>query len=849
MLKQLSSGTILYGTCVTKIVLLLMIIISNTTYSVTYIYKGETPHEVPRAPLSEYIPDTYVLSTLSYTADVPISEYEFFYLMDLKTGNAVCAADIERGLDLLWAKKTIAEIQVDIIVHNRNRISLQVRIIGRWYVRDVTITGCDAYIELFQQLYGDVYGTPFHEDLYDQLASQLFLRFKQEGFFDAAITTTYTPDDVYKAVDILLEVDLGNAYYISSAVLDLKGETIFDQAAFDQFAGELKQHVQMSLERKRYSQYLVEECLKKLNCLVFTHGYTQWPTAIQITLDRKKRQVHLAVSLQVKQKRIISFIGNKRVSSADLRTSIEKFGKSLWFVPAHIIADICTECYAQHGFIMVSIATNETSQRLEIIVDESKLEEKRDKKKREKPDFRFLQSLCSGTVTKSDQVQPKTGKCVLIGYTDLPIQKLFKALHARVPTEWKPVCIKESIVFLEELSIFKHIQVMPGACMKDNSIPLILRLQADNPLECKARAGLELKHLDKYHTMQGITYSVGGALTIKNPFDCGDIFSFDGNLTQVHHEVVMRYKMPWLFNTGAGMRLEGYSIMHKQPGFQGCFDNIYTFFQQGALGGLYTKKGRFEGGISCGLEIQETKLAQHQYTVAREVQIAQAMNFKPFLLNEKIPLLYFDISAFFDGYRDSPLYPTRGWYCMMTAKGMVPLSLNRLFARAAFLRIFGECAFFVTCMPRVVLAVRTRLGYLACETLSSIMPADRFFLGGSHSFRGSNADMVPPFGEYTVSNGHRCLVPQGGKTLMNGNIEIRFPIYHNFVSGVIFQDLGLLAPSDVYFPLNNLVMATGCGIRINTPVGPLRFDWGISWWRLHELQPRCAWFLTFGQAF
>jgi translocation and assembly module TamA len=85
--------------------------------------------------------------------------------------------------------------------------------------------------------------------------------------------------------------------------------------------------------------------------------------------------------------------------------------------------------------------------------------------------------------------------------------------------------------------------------------------------------------------------------------------------------------------------------------------------------------------------------------------------------------------------------------------------------------------------------------------------------------------------------------------MCNINFELRFPIIKQ-VGGVLFNDCGLLS-SDMYadFRPENILGATGCGIRFATPFGPLRFDIGWKWRRHMHCERSYAWFLTFGQAF
>jgi len=89
-------------------------------------------------------------------------------------------------------------------------------------------------------------------------------------------------------------------------------------------------------------------------------------------------------------------------------------------------------------------------------------------------------------------------------------------------------------------------------------------------------------------------------------------------------------------------------------------------------------------------------------------------------------------------------------------------------------------------------------------------------------FYGGGADTIRGYPE-------RCL-PQdatGGKSLLYTNTEIRFPIpgTEGLLKGIVFFDMGNLW-KDTEINLNTLKKSAGFGIRINTPVGTIRFDFG-----------------------
>src|SRR3990170_5701199 len=115
----------------------------------------------------------------------------------------------------------------------------------------------------------------------------------------------------------------------------------------------------------------------------------------------------------------------------------------------------------------------------------------------------------------------------------------------------------------------------------------------------------------------------------------------------------------------------------------------------------------------------------------------------------------------------------------------------------------------------------------------------RFFAGGSTSMRGFPFQKLGPLDANED--------PIGGNSLLVGNFEIRFPIYKD-LGGVVFFDYGNVYKDEFDYKLDQLKYAPGAGLRYNTIIGPIRFDFGYA------LNPepgirRYQFFFSIGQAF
>jgi outer membrane translocation and assembly module TamA len=103
----------------------------------------------------------------------------------------------------------------------------------------------------------------------------------------------------------------------------------------------------------------------------------------------------------------------------------------------------------------------------------------------------------------------------------------------------------------------------------------------------------------------------------------------------------------------------------------------------------------------------------------------------------------------------------------------------------------------------------------------------KLFLGGATSVRGWGRFEVSPLGGSGL--------PIGGNALIAASSEARVQIKGNF-GGVLFIDAGDVWPNIADIDLEDLRYAAGLGLRYQTPVGPVRFDFGYQLNRIEGLQ-------------
>ncbi len=195
--------------------------------------------------------------------------------------------------------------------------------------------------------------------------------------------------------------------------------------------------------------------------------------------------------------------------------------------------------------------------------------------------------------------------------------------------------------------------------------------------------------------------------------------------------------------------------------------------------------------------------------------------------------------------RDDVFEPHRGLQASLQYQNAFPL----FDADAAFqkLTLLGTI---YTPLGRGVLAGSTRLGAIEPRDRDPAVPnnlrlpiAVRYFAGGRISHRAFAIDRLGIVGETLDSDGD----PLGGAGLALFNLEWRFPLAGS-VGGAVFLDGGNVWADWRSMNTAQLRWGAGVGVRVGTPIGPVRLEYG---WKLDRQAGESAGelFFAFGNPF
>lgn len=328
---------------------------------------------------------------------------------------------------------------------------------------------------------------------------------------------------------------------------------------------------------------------------------------------------------------------------------------------------------------------------------------------------------------------------------------------------------------------------------------------------------------------------VSGAWTELNLFGRAQTLSVEGRFSSRQRRLQLNYREP------AGLGIFGFptwvAVYRTEESFP-----TYSLLRRGMwveVGSHLQRPGRF--------------LLRYDYQIiapdAPEAVLSQLERNRQHLrLASLTPIFEWDT-------RDDLFSPRTG--------ALISLQLQRAFpvflADASFSKFLGNASFYRSA-GKTVVALGVKTGFVKPYQGGGEVPdnlrvpvAVRFFAGGRITHRAFATDRLGVPGQTLLCPEAQTtcpvsqLKPVGGGALVLGSLEWRIPVAGSF--GItLFTDGGNTWAGVSNVKLAEMRWGAGLGVRFETPVGPIRLEYG---WKLHR-QPgesKGELFLSFGNPF
>ena len=277
--------------------------------------------------------------------------------------------------------------------------------------------------------------------------------------------------------------------------------------------------------------------------------------------------------------------------------------------------------------------------------------------------------------------------------------------------------------------------------------------------------------------------------------------------------VSMSFSEPWTLGTRWKTDLSVFGQLRQEPAYHA--ETIGGKLTVGRKLGLKTT-------VSLSYRLENTNFSRIDLTVPVE---------------ESDPRIRSLTLAISHDTRDNLFDPSAGWYVDWSAE----LAGSFLQGSNTFARSVLILKRFQPLDRNTVIGSALEIGWMESFGENEEIPlSERFYTGGPTSLRGFRYQMVGP----VDTNGE----PLGGRFKLVWNIaELRRSIYR-MVGGALFVEFGNVWSNPRMARLADLRLNLGSGLRLNSPLGILRLDFGINADR-RPGEPRVKMFVSMGQAF
>jgi outer membrane protein insertion porin family len=282
----------------------------------------------------------------------------------------------------------------------------------------------------------------------------------------------------------------------------------------------------------------------------------------------------------------------------------------------------------------------------------------------------------------------------------------------------------------------------------------------------------------------------------------------------IQQKIELSFTEPWTFRTRWRTDLVGFYDLEQQPAF-----DLRQYGSTLTVGHVIGRRSN----VSLAYRYEDSRLSN--------VKTPEAV---PQDYDPKVRSL---TGTYKIDDRDNPFNTLSGTFTELNSQ----LAGAFLKGTNTFVRITGRFKYFYSLDAETVIGTAFEAGWMKAFGSSTDVPlSERFYAGGPNALRSFDYQRIGPLD--TGGN------PLGGTVRLVWNIaEVRRAIY-KFVGAVGFIDIGQVWGNQADVKLKDIRISVGPGLRINTPLGMARLDYGFNFFpRAGEASGK--FYFAMGQAF
>lgn len=351
---------------------------------------------------------------------------------------------------------------------------------------------------------------------------------------------------------------------------------------------------------------------------------------------------------------------------------------------------------------------------------------------------------------------------------------------------------------LMQLGFFEEVNFATPRGSRDDSLILNITVKEKATGTFNIGAG--------FSTVENFVFSA--SIAKENFFGYGIGGQISAEISSIRQQFMLEYRDPYFLDSEWMLSASAYKTLYR-----------FVDFDRDSYGGSFSIGHRIfdNSSVSVGYQIEDVSISDFSYAVPEFFKRNAGG-----LTSEMVLSIARDT-------RDNRIFPSKGTLLAVDQE----FSGSKLGGDNDFYRVSGNSRFYYPIKWGIIAKANAKIGYIRSLVNAPIPLFERYYTGGIFSLRGFQPRSIGPRLQIPSSpSGGDSEFVYGGNKLLLFNGEIEFPIYNPAgLKWVAFIDAGNAFAEDEAYSLTNLRSNWGLGLRWVSPIGPLRFEWGMPFHR------------------
>lgn len=300
---------------------------------------------------------TVYVNKITFSCDIPLSNYEFFYMIGLKPNTFISKHDVDKAYKQLSTKKRFNSVLID-IDDNGSGKKLHFTLTTHWIFKKLEFEGIwfgkPKYAALYLQHPGDVFDIHLHEESLEAMKKYLH----DQGYFSCLISDELVYSKKYKTLTAHIKVKKRSRFSVGNTSViftDLDQQKLSKNDELTNLIREVESKLSTNIQGRYYSKKQLRKQIKKVKEFLQNRGFGNTHITFTANTNKGKSTLNLVVNIELGKQKIIKLSGNHVFTDEYIKE--EFIGKDVpdWLFSSDIIAQQLLHEYYKKGYWQTQI--------------------------------------------------------------------------------------------------------------------------------------------------------------------------------------------------------------------------------------------------------------------------------------------------------------------------------------------------------------------------------------------------------------------------------------------------------------------------------------------------------------